>query len=107
MIRHVVLYTYRKDIDDSVIAAIYEKLDKISGRLPGRLSYTWGKYDSYEGRNQGYTHCLVTDFADENASRAFIDDPVRLQFAKSEVLELMVNGVSGIVSFDFVWDKPY
>jgi hypothetical protein len=105
MIRHVVLYTYRHDIPEQDIAEIYNKLDAISKRLPGRLAYTWGKYQSDEGRNKGYTHALVTDFVDAAAQKAFLLDPLRLEFSKQEVIPRMVNGVDGIVSFDFVWDK--
>ncbi len=103
MIRHVVLYTYRSDIPDEVIAKVYQELDEISARLPGRISYTWGKYDSKEGRNQGYTHALVTDFADVAGQEAFLNDPVRLAFSKREVMPRMVNGAESVISFDFVW----
>ncbi|AHE68137.1 Dabb family protein [Legionella oakridgensis] len=103
MIRHVVLYTYRSDIPDATIADIYAQLDKISARLPGRLAYTWGKYQSEEGRNKGYTHALVTDFIDTAAQKAFLLDPIRLEFSQREVIPRMVNGVDGLVSFDFVW----
>ncbi len=105
MIRHVVLYTYSSDVPESVIADIYDRLDKMSARLPGRLAYTWGKYESDEGRNKGYTHALVTDFVDEDAQKAFLLDPVRIEFSTREVIPRMVNGVDGIVSFDFVWNK--
>lgn len=103
MFRHVVLYTYKEECTDEEIQKVYEELDEICGRLPGRLTYTWGKYDSHEGRNKGYTHCLVTDFEDEAARNAFIDDEVRIEFSKREVLPRMVNGVDSLVSFDFVW----
>jgi len=77
--------------------------NKTHSRLPGRISYTWGKYNSYEKRNKTYTHCLVTDFVDEAARKAFIDDPERIQFSKREVLPRMIGGLDGLVSFDFVW----
>ena len=101
MIRHVVLYTYQKDIPEAVIANIYQELERISAGLPGRISYTWGKYDSNEGRNKGYTHALVTDFVDEAGRDAFMHDSQRLEFSKREVLPRMVGGVDGLVSFDF------
>ncbi|MBP9841431.1 MAG: Dabb family protein [Simkaniaceae bacterium] len=103
MIRHVVFYKYRNDISDEVIANIYNELEKISAKLPGRLSYSWGKYDSYEGRNQGFTHCLITDFIDESARNLFLDDEARVLFSKKEVLPRMVGGLEGIISFDFSW----
>ena len=103
MIRHVVLYAYKPEFSDADITKIYTDLDEISKRLPGRLSYTWGKYDSHEGRNQGFTHCLVADFKDASARDAFLNDPVRLEFSKKEVLTRTLNGVDSIVSFDFVY----
>ena len=102
MIRHVVLYAYRPEFSDAEIANIYKELDEISSRLPGRLTYTWGKYDSPENRNQGFTHCLVTDFVDTTARDAFLNDPVRLSFSKREVLPRTINGVNSIISFDFI-----
>ena len=104
MIRHVVLYAYRADISEAEIAEVYQELEVISARLPGRLSYTWGKYESSEGRNQGFTHCLITDFVDTAARDAFLNDPVRCEFSTREVLTRTVNGVSSIISFDFVWN---
>ncbi len=104
MFRHVVLYTYQSHCSDDEIKKVYEELDRISARLPGRISYTWGKYSSHEGRNKGYTHSLVTDFDSVEARNAFIDDEVRIAFSKKEVLPRMINGVDSIVSFDFEWN---
>jgi hypothetical protein len=103
MFRHVVLYAYQPQYSDTEINKVYDELDQISARLSGRISYTWGKYSSHEGRNKGYTHCLVTDFSDLEARNAFIDDEVRIEFSKREVLPKMVNGVDSIISFDFEW----
>jgi hypothetical protein len=103
MIRHIVLYTYKKDIEESVIQRVYKDLDEISARLPGRLSYSWGPYKSPEGRNQGFTHALITDFADEKARDAFLYDPERVAFSNAMVIPKMIDGVKSIISFDFEW----
>jgi hypothetical protein len=103
MFRHIVLYTYKKEIPKEEIAKIYQELDTISARLPGRISYSWGPYESHEGRNKGYTHALITDFEDKTGRDAFIDDPVRIAFSKREVLPRMIDGVNSIISFDFFW----
>jgi hypothetical protein len=102
MFRHVVLYTYKSTLSESDIAKIYEELDEISSQLPGRLSYTWGKYNSHEGRNKNYTHCLVADFIDEKSRNIFLEDHKRLELSKQKVIPNMINGVDGIVSFDFI-----
>lgn len=105
MFRHIVLYSYREEFSESEISKIYKELKEISGRLPGRISYSWGKYKSHENRNKGYTHALITDFIDEHSRNLFIDDQVRIEFSKREVLPRMINGVDSIVSFDFEWDE--
>ena len=107
MIRHVVLYTYRKDIPEIEIIKIYKKLGEICKRLPGQLNYTWGKCDPGDGLglNHGYTHSLVTDFVDTAGQQAFMNDPERVALSKNEVVPRMVNGIESIVSFDFVWNS--
>jgi len=105
MIRHVVLYSYRSDIPDEVINKIYEDLDKVSAKLPGRLSYSWGKTDGYDKGCKGYTHSLVMDFEDEKARELFMTDPERAALSKREVLPRMVGGSEGVVWLDFAWNK--
>ncbi len=105
MIRHVVFYTYRSDIADAEIAQIYQRLGQICARLPGQSGYTWGKCDQDDGLNlsRGYTHCLVTDFADKAAQKAFMEDPERVALSKNEVVPRVVGGIEGIISFDFAY----
>jgi hypothetical protein len=105
MFRHIVLYGYKAEYSEVEIGKVYTELEQISGRLPGRISYSWGKYNSHEGRNKGYTHALITDFIDEYSRNLFIDDEVRIAFSKREVLPKMINGVDSIISFDFEWNQ--
>ena len=102
MFRHVVLYGWKSSLSLDEIAAVYQELDEISAKLPGRLSYTWGTNVSKEGRAQGYTHCLVTDFADEAARDLFINDPARKALSLNKVVPNMVDGLKSVVSFDFI-----
>ncbi len=104
MYRHIVLYTYKNDVTKEEIKKIYNDLEEISARLEGRISYTWGTYDSDEGRNKGYTHALITDFKDRKCRDAFLNDPIRIAFSKQEVLPRMERGVDSIISFDFIWE---
>lgn len=101
MYRHVVLYTWKNTLSDKEIAEAYHELDEISSRLPGRIGYTWGKNNSKEGRNKGYTHCLVADFADEKGRDLFINDTDRVQLSMKKFVPNMVDGLNSIISFDF------
>ena len=58
-----------------------------------------------KGEIVAITHALITDFKDEAARNAFIDDPVRVEFSKKEVLPKMVDGIKSIISFDFQWNE--
>jgi hypothetical protein len=101
MIRHVVFYSYRSDVPDAEIQKVYEDLDKISEKLPGRLTYTWGKHDGYDQGHRHYTHCLVVDFVDEKARNLFMTDPERAAFSQREVASRMNGGKDGAVWMDF------
>ncbi len=101
MIRHIVLYTYHSKYSEKDVTQVFNELDAISSRLPGRLCYSFGKYDSNEGRNRDYTHALVVDFENEKARDAFLEDPVRLSFSKEKVVPKMIGGIEGLVSFDY------
>ncbi len=103
MFRHVVLYTWKNTLSNDKIAEIYEELDRISAVLPGRIGYSWGLNNSKEGRNQGYTHCLVADFIDEAGRDAFINDKARIALSVNKVVPNMVDGLRSVVSFDFEW----
>ncbi len=101
MIRHVVFYSYRKEISEAEIKKVYEDLDKISAALPGRLNYTWGKHDGYDQGHRQYTHCLVVDFKDKAARDLFMTDPKRAEFSNREVAPRMQGGKEGAVWMDF------
>lgn len=103
MYRHVVLYAWKPVLTLEEIAAVYDELDKISAKLPGRIGYTWGTNVSKEGKAQGYTHCLVTDFVDEAARDLFINDEARKALASNKVAPNMEDGIKTI-SFDFIVD---
>ena len=102
MYRHVVLYAWKSSLSLEEIADVYRELDEISAKLTGRLSYTWGTNISKEGRAQGYTHCLVTDFVDEAARDLFINDEARRALSINKVVPNMVDGLNSVVSFDFI-----
>jgi len=103
MYRHVVLYSWKSSLTFDEIAVIYQELDEISAKLPGRLSYTWGTNVSEQGIAKGYTHCLVTDFADKAGLDYFVNDPARKALSVNKVVPNMVDGINSIVAFDFIW----
>ena len=102
MYRHVVLYGWKPSLSLDKIAAVYQELDEISAKLPGRLSYTWGTNVSEQGIAKGYTHCLVTDFVDKEARDLFINDPARKALSLNKVVPNMVDGINSVISFDFI-----
>jgi len=102
MYRHVVLYGWKSNLTNDEIAKVYQELDEISAKLPGRMEYTWGTNISKQGMAQGYTHCLVVDFIDEEARDLFINDPIRQALSVNKVIPNMIDGMNSVVSFDFV-----
>jgi Stress responsive A/B Barrel Domain len=59
MIRHVVLFKLRKDLDESTSAQIFAALKALQHQMPGILTVSAGKDISPEGLQRRRTRCLL------------------------------------------------
>ncbi|EMR9966912.1 Dabb family protein [Escherichia coli] len=50
------------------MASVREAFLSVPVRIQGVASVEWGENNSPEGKNAGYTHCVMMTFADEAAS---------------------------------------
>ena len=72
MIRHIVLIRFRPDLGEDDIAALFEELHRMEGKLPGLLSVVSGRSESPEHIERGYMHGFVADFADRYPDAAIL-----------------------------------
>ena len=99
MIRHIVLIRFRPDVAEATIAAIFDDLRAIAGKVPGLAAIHAGKSESPEQIERGYLHGFTADFADWDALAAYQDHPDHRRVGAALVAHAQ-GGLDGILVFD-------
>lgn len=99
MIRHIVLIKFAPSTDAATIAALFDALHRIEGKVPGLLAITSGRSESPEQMERGYMHGFVVDFADWAALQAYQDNADHQRLGAGLVAHA-AGGKDGILCFD-------
>ena len=75
MIRHILFITLTDDTSPAQIDAVRLAFLRIPHQVEGVTRVEWGVNDSPEGKNSGYTHCVLMTFADEAARQRYLPHP--------------------------------
>jgi len=75
MIRHILFITFTEDATADQINAVRQAFLHIPQQVEGVVSVEWGVNDSPEGKNAGYTHCVLMSFAGEPARQRYLAHP--------------------------------
>lgn len=80
VLRHVVLLKFK----DSSSASDIKKVEDAFRALPSKIetirSFEWGKNNSPENINQGFTHCFFVSFASEKDREVYLPHPEHKAF---------------------------
>ena len=70
--RHVVMFKFKPEATADKV----EEIEKAFGELPKKIktikAYEWGKSESVEGLNDGFTHCFLVTFKDKADLEAYL-----------------------------------
>ncbi|QJE95448.1 Dabb family protein [Luteolibacter luteus] len=70
--RHVVLFKFKPEATADKI----EEIEKAFAELPSKIDtitgYEWGKSESVEGLNDGFTHCFLVTFKDKAGLETYL-----------------------------------
>lgn len=100
MIRHVVLFKLRKDLDEKAADDIFAALKTLKVLVPGILAISTGRNQSPEGLQHGNTHGFTVDFVDGAARDAYLPHPAH-QKVGAMVVGAAVGGIEGITVVDW------
>ena len=94
--RHVVVFKF-VDVPDSTVREIESAFAALPGKIKEIRSYEWGRLDSIEGLDQGYTHGFSLGFDSKADCRIYLDHPDHQAFVakvkplvKAKKLEVFV-----------------
>ncbi|TXE37544.1 Dabb family protein [Serratia marcescens] len=75
MIRHILFITFTDGALPEQILAVRTAFLQIPDRIEGVTSVEWGINNSPEGKNIGFTHCVLMTFVDEAARQRYLPHP--------------------------------
>ncbi|MGJ3448800.1 Dabb family protein [Enterobacter sp. PTB] len=75
MIRHILFITFTDCALAEQILVVRTAFLQIPDRIEGVIGVEWGINNSPEGRNSGFTHCVLMTFADEAARLRYLPHP--------------------------------
>lgn len=96
MIRHILLITFIAEASPEAIDQVRSAFLHIPEHVEGVQAVEWGINDSPEGKNAGFTHCVLMTFRDEQARQHY------LPHSGHEALKAIFGPVlSDIIVFDY------
>ncbi len=75
MIRHILFITFTDSALSEQILAVRTAFLQIPDLIDGITGVEWGINNSPEGKNSGFTHCVLMTFADEAARQRYLPHP--------------------------------
>lgn len=97
MIRHIVLFSFKSDIDIEKIIKADESFKNLSQLIPEILSFESGLNISPEGLNKGFTHAYQLSFDSEDTRDLYLNHNDHLAFSKS-----VQNVIVDVLVFDYL-----
>ncbi|WP_149330366.1 Dabb family protein [Citrobacter braakii] len=75
MIRHILFITFTHEASPAEREAVRQAFLRIPQQVTGVTRVELGSNDSPEGKNAGYTHCVLMTFADEASRQRYLSHP--------------------------------
>ncbi|EJN6080857.1 Dabb family protein [Salmonella enterica] len=96
MIRHILLINFVVDASVEQITNVRTAFLSMPTRIPGVISVEWGENNSPEGKNAGYTYCVMMTFVDERARQQYLPHPEH-----DALKEIFRPILSNLIVFDY------
>ncbi len=79
-VRHVVLMAFKDGTSKETVEQIEANFRDLSDKIDVIHDFEWGTDISVENLQQGYTHCFLVTFANENDRDAYLPHPAHKEF---------------------------
>jgi lysophospholipase L1-like esterase len=96
LIRHVVLFKFRDDVQQTAIDEIVTAFGELPDKIDQIIDYEAGTNVSPEQLDQGYTHVFVVTFRDAAARDAYLPHPAHKAF-----VEVLGDRLDKVLVIDF------
>ncbi len=99
-LRHVVLFKFKDDAPADKVKAIEDAFRALPQKIPEIADFEWGTNVSVENRSEGFTHCFMVTFNNEEGRAVYLPHPAHKAFG-----QLLRPYIDKILVIDFVPKK--
>ncbi|MDT8302583.1 MAG: Dabb family protein [Sedimentisphaerales bacterium] len=82
VLRHVVLFKFKDTSSSREIREVVDAFRALPGKVDEISDFEWGTDVSVENLQQGFTHCFLVTFRNEDDRAAYLPHPAHKQFGK-------------------------
>jgi hypothetical protein len=80
LLRHVVLFKFTEDAAPEQVKSIEEAFAALPGKIDAIHDFEWGTDVGVENLSQGFTHCFLVTFRDEEGRAEYLPHPAHMEF---------------------------
>jgi hypothetical protein len=81
-LRHVVLFSFKSTSSAADVKSVEDAFRKLPSQIKEIKDFEWGKNNSPEGINQGFTHCFLVSFTSEKDCELYLPHPAHKAFVE-------------------------
>jgi len=82
LLRHVVLFKFKDNASPDDIQKVEEAFRSLPSIITEIKTFEWGKNNSPENLNQGFTHCFFVSFTSEKNRDLYLPHPAHKAFTE-------------------------
>jgi hypothetical protein len=99
VLRHAVFFKFKEGTSQATIKKITDAFSELPKKIPAIIDFQWGENNSPEKLDDGFTHCFLLTFADEEGRAEYLPHPAHKAFG-----EVLGGHNSGVFVIDY-WGK--
>ena len=80
--RHVVMFKFKPEATVDKVEEIEKAFAELPKKITSIKAYEWGKSESVEGLNDGFTHCFLVTFKDKADLEAYLPSEAHKAFVE-------------------------
>ncbi len=79
-LKHVVLYKFKAETTEPQLQEVIDTFAALPNKIDAIIGFERGANVSQEGKSEGFTHCFVVTFRDEQGRDAYLKHPAHLEY---------------------------
>ena len=80
VLRHAVFFAFKEESTEEDVQGVVDAFRALPEKIDAIIDFQWGKNNSPEGLDDGFTHCFLLTFKDEAGRAAYLPHPEHKAF---------------------------